>query len=189
MEQEKKQWGTEVKRQNRKGKAKRTHWSQQTLYFNRKHSISTTPETTLDMDITRWSILKSDWLYYLQPKIEKLYTVTLFAPGPRRKEQWPHKRLIQTCAWVSGSLRWRHGQQRPAARSGPLSVALPAWDPMKEVTIVFITSTVVWLQVQQQGGNTAPPINRKLDWRFTEHSLTHQNQFPPQLVSPIRKLP
>ena len=27
------------------------------------------------MDITRWSIPKSDWLYSLQPKIEKLYTV------------------------------------------------------------------------------------------------------------------
>ena len=38
---------------------------------------------------------------------------------------------------------------------------------------------------------TAPPINRKLDWRFTEHGPTHQNktQFPPQSVSPIRKLP
>ena len=27
------------------------------------------------MDITRWSIPKSDWLYPLQPKMEKLYTV------------------------------------------------------------------------------------------------------------------
>ena len=27
------------------------------------------------MDITRWSIPKSDWLYSLQPKMEKLYTV------------------------------------------------------------------------------------------------------------------
>ena len=27
------------------------------------------------MDITRWSILKSDWLYSLQPKMEELYTV------------------------------------------------------------------------------------------------------------------
>ena len=27
---------------------------------------------TLHMDITRWSTPKSDWLYYLQPKMEKL---------------------------------------------------------------------------------------------------------------------
>ena len=32
-------------------------------------------EKTLHMDITRWSILKSDWLYSLQPEMEKLYTV------------------------------------------------------------------------------------------------------------------
>ena len=31
---------------------------------------------TLHMDITRWSIPKSDWLYSLQPKMEKLYTVS-----------------------------------------------------------------------------------------------------------------
>ena len=30
----------------------------------------------LHMDITRWSILQSDWLYSLQPKMEKLYTVS-----------------------------------------------------------------------------------------------------------------
>ena len=30
----------------------------------------------LHMDITRWSISKSDWLYSLQPKMEKIYTVS-----------------------------------------------------------------------------------------------------------------
>ena len=40
-----------------------------------KHSLPTTPEKTLHMDITRWSTLKSDCLYSLQPKMEKLYTV------------------------------------------------------------------------------------------------------------------
>ena len=37
--------------------------------------LPTTQATTLHMDITRWSILKSDGLYSLQPKMEKLYTV------------------------------------------------------------------------------------------------------------------
>ena len=41
-----------------------------------KHPIPTTQETTLHMDITRWSTPKSDWLYSLQPKIKKLYTVS-----------------------------------------------------------------------------------------------------------------
>ena len=40
-----------------------------------KHPLPTTQETTLHMDITRWSIAMSDWLYSLQPKMEKLYTV------------------------------------------------------------------------------------------------------------------
>ena len=41
-----------------------------------KYPLLTTQETTLHMDITRWSILKSDWLYSSQPKMEKLYTVS-----------------------------------------------------------------------------------------------------------------
>ena len=37
-----------------------------------KHPLPTTQE---NMDITIWSTPKSDWLYSLQPKMEKLYTV------------------------------------------------------------------------------------------------------------------
>ena len=40
-----------------------------------KHPLPATQETTLHMDITRWSTPKSDGLYSLQPKMEKLYTV------------------------------------------------------------------------------------------------------------------
>ena len=38
--------------------------------------IAETQKKTLYMDITRWSTPKSDWLYSLQPKMEKLYTVS-----------------------------------------------------------------------------------------------------------------
>ena len=41
--------------------------------------------------------------------------------------------------------------------------AVHSWDLLKEVTIIFITSTIIWSQVIQQGGNTAAPNNRKLD--------------------------
>ena len=34
---------------------------------------------------------------------------TLCIPRPRRKEQWPHKILSQTCLWVFRSFQWRHG--------------------------------------------------------------------------------
>ena len=41
-----------------------------------KHPLPTTQEKTLHMDITRWSKPTSDWLYSLQSKMEKLYTVS-----------------------------------------------------------------------------------------------------------------
>ena len=41
-----------------------------------KHPLPTTQERTLHMALTRWSTPKSDWLYSLQPKMEKLYTVS-----------------------------------------------------------------------------------------------------------------
>ena len=41
-----------------------------------KHSLPTTQEKALHTDITRQSILKSDWWYSLPPKMEKLYTVS-----------------------------------------------------------------------------------------------------------------
>ena len=50
-----------------------------------------------------------------------------------------------------------------AAGSGTPSVAVCAQDLLKEVAIIFVTSTIVWSQVKKQGGNTTWPINRKLD--------------------------
>ena len=41
-----------------------------------KHPLPTTLEKTLHMDITRGPTPKSDRLYFLQPKMEKLYTVS-----------------------------------------------------------------------------------------------------------------
>ena len=52
------------------------HWS-----VHRKHPLPTIQEMTLHMDISRWSILKSNRLYSLQPKTEKLYTVTKTRTG------------------------------------------------------------------------------------------------------------
>ena len=44
------------------------------------------------------------------------------------------------------------GQRWPAAGSEALSAAVPAWDLLKEVTIIFITSTIVWPQVNKREG-------------------------------------
>ena len=48
--------------------------------FLRHYPLPTTQEKTLHMDITRWSTPKSDWLYFVQPKMEKLYTVNKNKP-------------------------------------------------------------------------------------------------------------
>jgi len=48
------------------------------LLFNMlssKYLCPTMQETALYMDITPWWVSKSDWLYYLQPKMEKLYKI------------------------------------------------------------------------------------------------------------------
>ena len=63
-------WNTEWSR----AKANRVLPTERTGHS--KHTLRATQGKTLHMDITRWSIPKSDWLYSLQPKMEKLYTVS-----------------------------------------------------------------------------------------------------------------
>ena len=50
-------------------------------YTGHSRHLLPTKEKTLHMDITRWSISNSDWLYSLQPKMEKLYSVSKTRPG------------------------------------------------------------------------------------------------------------
>ena len=64
-------WNTEWSR------AKINRVSPRKCTGHNKHPLPTTQEKTLYMDITRWSTPKSDWLYSLQPKMEKLYTVSI----------------------------------------------------------------------------------------------------------------
>ena len=52
-----------------------------------KHPLPTTQEKTLHMDITRWSIQKSNWLYSLQPEMEKVYAAAAAAAA----------KLLQSC--------------------------------------------------------------------------------------------
>ena len=54
------------------------------------------------------------------------------------------------------------GWHWPAVGSGVLSVAVLAWDFLKKVFIIFITSTIVWPQDKQQGGNTVVAHQQKI---------------------------
>ena len=42
-----------------------------------------------------------------------------------------------------------------------LSAALPAWALLKEVAIIFITSTIVWPQVNNGGGGGGSPTHQQ----------------------------
>ena len=64
-----------------------------------KHPLPTTQEKILHMDIMRWSTPKSDWLYSLQPKMEKLYTVSKNKTGSRL---W-HRSWIPYC-WIKNEI-------------------------------------------------------------------------------------
>ena len=63
-------WSTEWSR----AKANRVLPTELTAHS--KHPLPTVHEKALHMDITKCSIPKSDWLYSLQTKVEKLYTVS-----------------------------------------------------------------------------------------------------------------
>ena len=66
-----------------------------------KHPLLIIRGKTLHMDITRWSTLKSDWLYSLQPKMEKLCTVS-----KNKTRSWLWLRSVQfSCSVMSSSLR------------------------------------------------------------------------------------
>ena len=95
-------------------------------------------------------------------------------------------RLAYECPGVS---RGGMGQKWLATGLAALSQGVWAPDLLKEVTIIFITSTIVLPQVKQQGGNRAPPINRKSDLRQCVPTHQSKTQFLPQSVSPIRKPP
>ena len=76
-----------------------------------KHPLPRTQEKTLHRDTTRWSTPKSDWLYSLQPKMEKLHTVSKNKTGSWLwLRSWTPYCQIQTEKWR----KWR----KPLDHSG-----------------------------------------------------------------------
>ena len=66
------------------------------------------------------------------------------------------QRLLDTHGQVWVSLV-RDREVWPAAGLGAPNVAVHAWDLLKEVTIIFITSTRVWPQVNSREGTQPRP--------------------------------
>ena len=57
-------------------KARLTEFCQENALVIANTLFQQQKEVTLHMDNTRWSVIKSDWLYSLQLKMDKLYTVS-----------------------------------------------------------------------------------------------------------------
>ena len=76
-------------------------------------------------------------------------------PGERSSEpQRDGPRLAHEYPGVSSGFV---GQWWPAAGLGAQSTAVHAWDPLKGTTIIFITSTIVWPQVNNRKGTQPHP--------------------------------
>ena len=95
-------WSTKWSR----AKAKRVLWRECTGHS--KQPLPTTQETTLQTDITRWLIPKSDWLYSLHPKMEKFYTVSKNKTG-----NWLWLRSWTPCWQFSLKLKKIRNTSRP----------------------------------------------------------------------------
>lgn len=118
----------------------------------------------------------------------------LCAPGPRGKEQCPHRRLSLTYQWMlevwvssSGSPRgWRHWQQQSWVMP-PYAFLEISTNPTMHPGQGHLRAMAIW------GRSAAPPISRQLDYSFTGTSLptrvkprlrpSHQEAFTNLLAS------
>ena len=83
-------------------------------------------------------------------------------------------RLTQECPGVSGGSL---GQQWPATGLGAMSVAVCAWDLLKEVTIIFTTSTKVqFSSVAQFCLTLCDPMNCSMPGLPVHHQLPEFTQ-------------
>ena len=69
------------------------------------------------------------------------------------------------------------GQWWLAADVGTLSIAVHAWDLLNEVSIIFITSTIVWPQVNNRKGTQ--PLPSTENW-----TIDLQSMAPPAKTRP-----
>ena len=103
-------------------------------------------------------------------------------PGERRVN-YPIRDLPRLACECPGVYKGGMGWQWPASESGALSVAMPPGNLLREVTIIFITSTIVWPQVNRREGtqlhpstenwikyllSVAPPIRRRPSYPFSQ---------------------
>ena len=82
---------------------------------------------------------------------------TLCAPGPGERSSDPTRDWLRPACECPGVSGRSVSQWWPAAGLGARTVVVHAWDLLREVTIIFITSTIVWPQVKSKEGTQPHP--------------------------------
>ena len=122
----------------------------------RQASLSITNAQSLLKLLSIESVMPSDHLILCRPLIllPSIYpSIRVFSNEPVLRIRWPKY-------W---NLQQRCGSVVARCRVGVTERSSVCMGPFEGGPIIFITSTIVWPQVKQHGGNTTPPINRKLD--------------------------
>ena len=106
----------------------------------------------------------------------------------RRKEQWPHKRLSQTCLRVSRSLQQRHGLTVACRGVRGTEYNSRGTSSFEGVCHYPYHSLALG---QTTGREHSPTHQQKIGWKTYWVWLhpSEQTQIPPQPVPPIRNLP
>ena len=86
---------------------------------------------------------------------------TLCAPELRRKEQWPHKRLTQTCPWGSRSLRPRRGLVVACCRAGGTEGKSVCLEPFEGGYLHYLHYSLASGQIA--GKEHSPSLQQKID--------------------------
>ena len=110
---------------------------------------------------------------------------TMCAQGPRRKEQWPYKRLTQSCLRVSRSLWWRHRSAVACFRVGGTECSSASMGPFEggRYYLHYLHHSLV---SDQTGREYSPFHQQKIGLKIYWAWPRPLDQDP---VSPIRKLP
>ena len=117
-------WGTKWSR----AKANRILPRECTGYS--KHPNPKTQETTLQVNITRWSIPKLDRLYSLQPKMDTLYTVS------KKQDQRLIVAQITNSLLQNSDLNWRSGKPLDHSGSYPYDYTVEVTNRLKGLDLI-----------------------------------------------------
>ena len=147
------------------------------------------PRTLREFDVGGQRDLITELPHNWENRLLEGTNKTLCTPGARRKGQCPHKRLSQTCLWVSRSSWQRHGWMVACCGVRSTEYNSAGISPFKTQ---YHNNTYHSLPLGQTTGREHTPSHQqKIGWKIYWAWQAHNNktQFLLQSVSPNGKLP